>query len=77
MRARGQAIETLYDGRGTSIYALPPVTDRTMNGYHSDMVDAGKKADKARALKIIDNGDDFASLTLAYSEGRRRAVYGE
>jgi hypothetical protein len=69
-------ITPLHDGRRENIYALTIEGELKVSreGYHVDMVKAGKVADKAKGLQIIrDNPGMLADLTLAYTHGRRVA----
>lgn len=80
-RAPGQARETVYDGRGDNIYAVAPDfrPRRAADSIVDTMLEYGRKADLSGAIGLIRDcaSKDFGVLTLAYADGRRRAMYGE
>jgi hypothetical protein len=63
------AITTLFEGR-TAAYGLSPEI-KPDTGYHTAMVECGRRGDRAKALEIIKAGGDIADLTQAYAHGVR------
>lgn len=80
-RGKGLALETVHDGRGDNIYAVAP-DFRPRRGGDSlmdTMLEYGRRADLSGAMRLIRDcaSKDFGVLTLAYADGRRRAMYGD